>query len=65
LSEFVEKKYSNFDVLGILCAGDSFGEIALMTEQAKRMATIVSVEETYCFILRREAFNKMMGRYRE
>jgi hypothetical protein len=29
------------------------------------MATIVSLEESYFFILRREAFNKMMGRYRE
>jgi CRP-like cAMP-binding protein len=32
VSEFLEKKYANFDVLGILSAGDSFGEIALMTE---------------------------------
>jgi CRP-like cAMP-binding protein len=65
VAKIIETKYSYFEPVGIIGAGGSFGEVALLTENAKRTATVVTMEESYFMTLRRDAFNELIGLYKE
>lgn len=41
-------------------AGKSFGEVALMSEDAVRNATVIADEETDLLVVSRELFNRSM-----
>ncbi|KRW98408.1 Cyclic nucleotide-binding protein [Pseudocohnilembus persalinus] len=60
--EFLEKKFP--DMMRILeyKSGDSFGEIALLTD-GTRQATIVLREDTHFMVLNKTAFRALIGTY--
>ena len=43
--------------------GESFGEMALVTETARRSATVLAIEEAETFAVYREAFDSLRTRY--
>ncbi|CAD8098682.1 unnamed protein product [Paramecium sonneborni] len=63
-AEFLECQYPTLQKVGLMKAGDSFGEIAL-TKQVPRTATIVATEDTNFATVSREQFNKLLSSYYE
>ncbi|EGR28719.1 hypothetical protein IMG5_169820 [Ichthyophthirius multifiliis] len=48
----------------IVLKGDSFGEIALLTNQT-RTATLICRQDSYLMTLSKQAFEGIMGKYNE
>ena len=51
--------------LTILGAGDSFGELALLSPDARRTATVVAVENSATLMLRRDRLDELRRRHRQ
>ena len=65
---FIDKGKLNVFVDGVgqvsdLGTGDFFGEVALLSDDSKRTATVTVAEETHVLRLGREGFNKVMAQH--
>ncbi len=57
---FLDSRCSKYDLLGLANAGDSFGEIAILTE-GRRTATLLAREDLHLLSLSRQNFRTILG----
>ncbi|KAL4449887.1 hypothetical protein ABPG74_015006 [Tetrahymena malaccensis] len=62
--EYLQKQFPQFFPVKTFVAGESFGEIALMTKE-RRTATMVCQEETHLMVLSKEGFDKIIGSFQQ
>ncbi|KAL4499141.1 hypothetical protein ABPG72_017043 [Tetrahymena utriculariae] len=62
--EYLQKQFPQFFPVKTFIAGESFGEIALMTKE-RRTATMVCQEETHLMVLSKEGFDKIIGSFQQ
>lgn len=53
------------EVSARLGSGDFFGELALITNATRRMATVAAVRKTKCLVLDRKTFTRLLGPMQE
>lgn len=55
--------FNDLKLVKIFKLGESFGEIALISAESKRTATMICKEDCYFLTLTRPGFNKIMSNY--
>ncbi|EAR88917.2 cyclic nucleotide-binding domain protein (macronuclear) [Tetrahymena thermophila SB210] len=62
--QFIEQNYPQFKLAKIMKSGEAFGEIALLSEESKRTATVVFKEDSWVLSLTKSSFEQIMGNYK-
>jgi len=63
LKEFINKRLANFMVVKTLNTGDSFGELALISN-AKRNATVLAVRDCHFLLIGKNNYDQVLSKKR-
>ncbi|KAL4432115.1 hypothetical protein ABPG74_014369 [Tetrahymena malaccensis] len=63
--EFLFEHFPRYQCVKIYKPGEAFGEIALLTTENKRMASIICKEDSWFISLDKEGFNEIQGSYQQ
>ncbi|KAL4477751.1 hypothetical protein ABPG72_018925 [Tetrahymena utriculariae] len=63
--EFLFDHFPRYQCVKIYKPGEAFGEIALLTTENKRMASIICKEDSWFISLDKEGFNEIQGSYQQ
>lgn len=60
--DFISNRYPEYDIQKEVSSGDSFGELALLTD-LRRKSTVVCKEETYVLEITKKGFEILVESY--
>lgn len=59
--EFLQKVAKNLEIVQVLAVGEGFGELALISSNAKRNATAVSLEDCQLFCVGKSNYDQVLS----